>query len=120
MMLAEPRSVHGSIALNAEQAEVVRDILCRVLGSHGNAAGGVREGGVQAWIFGSRATGRARPYSDLDVLISQPPLLGWRERAELVDAFEASNLPFKVDVVEEQRLAPGMAARVLAERLPLI
>jgi uncharacterized protein len=75
---------------------------------------------VQAWVFGSRATGHARPYSDLDILISEPQLLDWRDRADLADAFEASSLPFKVDVVEQARLAPGIAARVLNERLRLI
>ena len=71
---------------------------------------------VKAWVFGSRATGRARPYSDLDILISSPAPLDWRARADLQDAFEASNLPFRVDVVEEARLAPTLAPRVLAER----
>jgi hypothetical protein len=41
-------------------------------------------------------------------------------RADLADAFEASNLPFRVDVVEASRLSPGIAPRVLAERLPLM
>jgi uncharacterized protein len=71
---------------------------------------------IKAWVFGSRATGRARPYSDLDILISSPTPLDWRARADLQDAFEASNLPFRVDVVEEARLAPTLAPRVLAER----
>ena len=71
---------------------------------------------VKTWVFGSRATGRARPYSDLDILISTPTPLDWRTRADLQDAFEASNLPFHVDVVEESRLAPTLAPRVLSER----
>ena len=71
---------------------------------------------AKAWVFGSRATGRARPYSDLDLLISSPAPLDWRARADLQDAFEASNLPFRVDVVEESRLAPTLAPRALAER----
>jgi uncharacterized protein len=74
---------------------------------------------IKAWVFGSRATGRARPYSDLDILISSAAPLDWRARADLQDAFEASNLPFRVDVVEEARLAPSLAPRVLAERQSL-
>lgn len=73
----------------------------------------------KVWIFGTRATGRARPYSDLDVLVSSAHPFDWRIRANLADAFEGSDLPFRVDVVEESRLPPGMVARVLAERQPL-
>jgi predicted nucleotidyltransferase len=75
---------------------------------------------VKTWVFGSRATGRARPYSDLDILIATPTPLDWRARADLQDAFEASNLPFRVDVVEESRLAPTLAPRVLSERQILV
>lgn len=75
---------------------------------------------LEAWVFGSRATGHARPYSDLDILISSPKQLDWRTRADLTDAFEASALPFHVDVVEEAHLAPGISPRVLAERVRLI
>lgn len=95
------------IDLTPTQTHEVRRILTSVLTT------------PQAWIFGSRATGRARPYSDLDILISATKPLDWQDRADLLDAFEASNLPFRVDIVEESRLAPGMAARVRAERLPL-
>jgi uncharacterized protein len=75
---------------------------------------------VKIWVFGSRATGRARPFSDLDILVATPTPLDWRARADLQDAFEASNLPFRVDVVEESRLAPTLAPRVLSERKILL
>jgi uncharacterized protein len=106
------------IDLSPQHLQAVRHILHRVL--LGTGAGQQQTRGVQAWVFGSRATGQARPYSDLDILITQPQALDWRARADLADAFEASNLPFRVDVVEESRLAPGIAPRVLAERLPLL
>jgi uncharacterized protein len=104
----------GSIFLSPEQGQAVRDILSRVLqGPNGDQD-------LHAWFFGSRATGHARPFSDLDILIDVPQALDWRARADLADAFEASNLPFRVDVVEASRLSPGIAPRVLAERLPLM
>ena len=98
---------HRQIDLSPSQADEVRSILTGVLPT------------LVAWGFGSRATGRARPYSDLDILVATALPLTWSQRADLRDAFEASNLPFRVDIVEESRLAPGMQARVLAERLPL-
>ena len=70
-------------------------------------------------VFGSRASGKARPFSDLDLLVQQPTVLDWQTRANLVDAFEASELPFRVDVVESDRLAPGMRQRVLAEAIEI-
>ncbi len=75
--------------------------------------------GNEVWMFGSRATGRARPFSDLDLLVTRPAALSWAKRAALRDAFEASAPPFKVDVVAATDLAPGFAARVAAERVPL-
>ena len=99
-----------NISLTDQQTAEVCDILRSVLVQSPLKAP------IKAWVFGSRATGRARPYSDLDILISSPTPLDWRARADLQDAFEASNLPFRVDVVEESRLAPALTPRVLAER----
>jgi uncharacterized protein len=96
-----------AVALSAEQARAIRQVLQAVLP------------GARVAVFGSRATGRARPFSDLDLLLLEPPRLNWAQRADLRDAFEASSLPFKVDLVEAAGLAPGMATRVLAESRPL-
>lgn len=45
-----------AIQLTASQAAEGQAILLRHLPE------------AQAWVFGSRATGRARPFSDLDIL----------------------------------------------------
>ena len=76
--------------------------------------------GEAVWLSGSRATGRARPFSDLDRLIAPAQPLTWAQRAALRDAFEGSSQPFRVDIVELNALAPGMRARVGAERVPPI
>ncbi|MBT9488396.1 MAG: nucleotidyltransferase domain-containing protein [Rubrivivax sp.] len=69
----------------------------------------------EVYVFGSRSTGRARPFSDLDLLVLRPPRLTLTQRVELRDRFEASVLPFRVDLVEAAGLPAGMAARVLRE-----
>ncbi|MFE8644669.1 nucleotidyltransferase family protein [Sphingomonas sp. NCPPB 2930] len=74
---------------------------------------------AQVWVFGSRATGQARPYSDLDLLIDSPQPLNWDQRAALGDAFEQSWLTFRVDVVETCAMAPEFRARAWSERIPL-
>lgn len=75
--------------------------------------------GAEARIFGSRATGRARPHSDLDLLLLKPEALTLAQRAELQDRFERSELPFRVDVVEFAQLSGPTAARVMEEMRPL-
>jgi predicted nucleotidyltransferase len=98
---------HAAVALSAEQAMTIRQIIQFVLP------------GARVVVFGSRATGKARPFSDLDLLLLDPPRLDWAQRADLRDAFEKSSLPFRVDLVEAAGLAPGMAARVGGESRPL-
>ena len=54
----------------------------------------------EVWAFGSRVTGRAKPFSDLDLaIISQEPL-SLDVGATLRDHFAESDLPWKVDRVE--------------------
>lgn len=52
------------------------------------------------WAFGSRATGRAKQYSDLDLAISGKKPLGIDLAAQLAEAFAESDLPYKVDIVD--------------------
>ena len=91
------------VALTADQARTVRAIVDNVLP------------GARVCVFGSRATGRACPFSDLDLLVIEPAMLSWSQRADLRDAFEASDLPFRVDVVEAQALPLGMTERAAGE-----
>jgi predicted nucleotidyltransferase len=74
--------------LTAEQLATVQSILCQ----H------VPDREVQA--FGSRVTGKAKPYSDLDLVIMGDIPLDFRTVAALKDTFAESDLPFRVDVVE--------------------
>ena len=56
--------------------------------------------GVEVWAFGSRAKRTAKPYSDLDLaLITRQPLT-LEQLASITDAFETSDLPIRVDVVD--------------------
>ncbi|MGZ3748014.1 MAG: nucleotidyltransferase family protein [Pseudobdellovibrionaceae bacterium] len=54
---------------------------------------------VSVFIFGSRAKGNFRKYSDLDLLIESEPQLSAIELSNLADSFNESDLPIKVDVV---------------------
>jgi uncharacterized protein len=96
-----------AVQLTAAERETVRQAVHRAVGP------------ANVYIFGSRATGKARPFSDLDLLFVEPARLTLKQRAALVDLLEASTLPFRVDLVEAAGLPDGMRERVLAERVAL-
>lgn len=56
--------------------------------------------GVEVSVFGSRVTGRAKKHSDLDLALQAAQPMEWRHLARLREAFEESDLPFRVDVVD--------------------
>ena len=52
------------------------------------------------WVFGSRANGNAKAFSDLDIAIITTQPLPLDVSASLRDDFSESDLPYKVDVVD--------------------
>ena len=58
-------------------------------------------------VFGSRATGNAKEYSDLDLAIMGEEPLSLRVVSALDEALGESDLPFKVDIVEWARIDEG-------------
>lgn len=81
-------------------SEVDKALVVSVLSQHLGAA--------RIIVFGSRANGNHKPYSDLDIAIDAavPADFGWRELANLREDFEESDLNFRVDVVNYQNLNP--------------
>jgi len=59
---------------------------------------------AKVWVFGSRATGRARRGSDLDLAIDLGQPLPQPMQYDLGFAFEDSDLPYTVDVLDMQCL----------------
>ena len=72
---------------------------------------------TKAWVFGSRATGRARRYSDLDLAIDAGRRLTLDEIARLIEAFSDSDLPYKVDLVDWHDIDDGWRQIIVAERV---
>jgi type I restriction enzyme S subunit len=54
----------------------------------------------EVWAFGSRATWKAKEYSDLDLAVISDKPLGIAVSAALADDFSESDLPWRVDVVD--------------------
>ncbi len=62
------------------------------------------------WAFGSRVTGQARTYSDLDLVIITETPLTLAKRADLTAGFDEADLPFKVDLVDWAMISPEFRA----------
>ena len=54
----------------------------------------------RVWAFGSRVRGRARRFSDLDLAFDAGRPLTLLDTAVLADAFDESDLPWRVDIVD--------------------
>lgn len=52
------------------------------------------------WVFGSRATGRAKKFSDLDLCIKAPQRMSLELVSAMAEDFAESDLPWKVDIVD--------------------
>jgi type I restriction enzyme S subunit len=77
-------------------------------------------GSTKAWVFGSRATGRARRYSDLDLAIDAGRQLTLDDIARLAEAFSDSHLPYRVDLVDWHDIDDRWRQKIVTERVALI
>ena len=82
-------------------------------------AQGTLPAGAKLWAFGSRATGRARKYSDLDLAIDAGRPLTLDESARLGEALQESDLPYRVDIVDWHAIGERFRRVIAAGRVPL-
>jgi len=75
------------LKLTAEEHQIVRSILQTCVPDR------------EVWVFGSRATAKHKPYSDLDLVVLGEEALPLATTADLREAFSNSDLNFKVDLV---------------------
>lgn len=80
---------------------------------------GVLPSRARVWVFGSRARGAARPASDLDLAVDAGRPLTRGEFGALADAFEESDLPYRVDVADLHAVSPSFLARIMRDKTPL-
>ena len=73
---------------------------------------------VEVWAYGSRATFKAKPHSDLDLVA-----FSTKEQREdiyaLREAFEESPLPFRVDLFVWDDIPEHFKENILTERVVL-
>jgi type I restriction enzyme S subunit len=72
-----------------------------------------------AYAFGSRVTGGARPYSDLDMVLKGPVPLSVTRMGTLRERFQESSLPFRVNIVDWHALGEAFR-RIVDEQGELL
>lgn len=81
------------IDLTQEQLSIVLEILNKFVPDY------------EVRVFGSRYKGNAKKYSDLDLVIINNEKLKWNVIADIREAFEESELPFRVDIIEWENVS---------------
>ena len=96
------------IDIRADQLRIVRDVLRRHLPDE-----------VKVWVFGSRATWMTKDSSDLDLALEGDTRIAPRNLSALDAAFEDSDLPFAVDIVDVKRIGERFRRIVTEQRVRL-
>ncbi len=75
--------------------------------------------GTAVYVFGSRARGGARRYSDLDLALTAERPLDPDVMAEVAEALSESDLPYRVDLVDLALVEPAFRDRIMREAAEL-
>ena len=94
------------LTLTTRQLAIVKEIVRDHLGTR------------PVKVFGSRATDTAKAFPDLDLLVMGEPLTA-QQRGAADEAFDESDLPFRVDIVEAARIDPSFLQVIEAQSLDL-
>jgi predicted nucleotidyltransferase len=75
--------------------------------------------GGEVRMFGSRALGTHKPYSDLDLVIMGNTPTDLSTLGQLKEAFASSDLPWRVDVVDWATTTPEFRSHIATDSSPL-
>jgi predicted nucleotidyltransferase len=102
--------VEQSLKIEPSHLKIVQDILDQYL-----------ETSMIIWVFGSRAKGRVKPFSDLDLVLESTTGLPVEENKmiDVKNAFEESDLPWKVDVLDWNKITSDFQQIILEHRIQL-
>ena len=98
----------SEIDISPTDLRIVREILERHVSDR------------KVWAFGSRVNGKAKPYSDLDLVVMGDAPLSLPVSAALSHDFSESDLPFKVDVVDWATTSPAFREIIKANRAAVL
>ena len=100
--------MRSPIDIRSNDLKIVQQILADALPKN-----------AKVWVFGSRATWKTKRSSDLDLAIDAGRALTRNENSALADAFDESDLPYKVDVVDMHNVTNTFKAIIERQMLPL-
>ncbi|NNN21892.1 MAG: nucleotidyltransferase domain-containing protein [Acidimicrobiales bacterium] len=72
------------------------------------------------YVFGSRATGKSRKYSDIDLALIGEHSVSPKVSSELAEAFDESSIPYTVDIVDGTKASERLLQQILLEGEMLI
>ena len=100
--------MRSPIDIRSNDLKIVQQILADALPTN-----------AKAWVFGSRATWKTKRSSDLDLAIDAGRVLTRAENSALADAFDESDLPYKVDVVDMHNVSDTFKAIIERQMVTL-
>ncbi len=74
---------------------------------------------IDVWAFGSRVRKTASEYSDLDIVIVGDDKIPQKTFYQLKDAFEESDLPIRVDVLDWHRISTAFKKNIEAQHIKI-
>ena len=99
--------VNQPIDITSEERRIVLELLEQYLPN------------TAAWVYGSRVKWTSQPQSDLDLVVFATPEQNGRVGA-LREAFEESNLPFRVDLFVWDEVPESFRKQIEAEHVVLV
>ena len=95
------------INIEPKYFEMIQDILKHYVSDY------------DVWLFGSRTSQEIKPFSDVDLVIMSHEDIPVSLMAKLTLAFEESELPYQVDIVEWHVLDEGVKKNIQAQHEPI-
>lgn len=94
--------------LEEKWKKLIKDTVQKYLGSD-----------IKVFIFGSRATGTNRQWSDADIGIMGNQKISGSKLVEIESELSESDIPYLIDVVDFQSVTPDFAKVALSSKIDL-
>lgn len=99
--------MNPSLDLALKYQQLIANILAKHLPSN-----------AKICFFGSRTTGQAKPFSDIDILIDIGKPLSLKQLTTLNIAFDESLLPYKVDIADATVISESFKQAIFSQLIP--